>query len=82
MAVKRTKKQKQSAQAKRVDTLTYEYNPDSKVKKSKEKVNQITDKKIKQLLVSSPTDIIKDLTKTVLVTFIVVVLLVGIYFVK
>lgn len=85
MAVKRTKKQKQQAQARRAEKFTYQYTSDIDLNSkttAKKKPDSITDKQVKQLMISSPKDIFRDLLKTVVVTVIVTLSLVAIYFLK
>lgn len=82
MAVKRTKKQKQQAQVRRLEGPTYEFKQEETSVGTKKESETIDQKKIKQLMISSPKDIFKDLLKTVAVTFIVTLSLIGIYLVK
>lgn len=79
MAVKRTKRQKQQTSLRRAETLSYSINQVKEVNNSSDKATKsISRKKPKKSSVSFDTSyILKDLTKTLIVTLLVVGVLIA-----
>jgi hypothetical protein len=79
MAVKRTKRQKQQTSLRREEILSYSIN-DIDLKSDKEnfkKKNISKIKKVKKLVVFDTSYVLKDLTKTLVVTLLVVGVLIA-----
>ncbi len=85
MKKRRTKKQKIKATQTSTGKTSYAYESSDDQQKAKinkiEKIEKstISEKKLKQLLVSDPKDIKKDLMKTLLVTAVVVAILIALF---
>lgn len=82
MPVRRTKKQKQQAQISRLAETTYHFDDNNQSQISQKNDIQkkdFADNQLKQLMISDPKDIVKDLVKTALVSTVILLILIAIF---